>query len=138
VKNLLIKKINDSLWWHTPPLYSIEYQQRGKFLESTYRQAEFYGRPNNEPERVEIRNPIYGFSEFEILRILFGRSAKEYHKSVFTCDNELYATRLRLDTMMHGKAKELGYDAIVLMSRSGRQLLQSGIKPHAIELNLVL
>ena len=63
LKKVLINKVNSSYWWHVTPRDPNAYKKRGKFLASTYTQAEFYGRPNIEPENVEISNPIFGFSE---------------------------------------------------------------------------
>src|ERR1051326_2557287 len=41
----LISYINRKDWWHVPPEDPTAYQKRGMFLSSTFRQAEFYGRP---------------------------------------------------------------------------------------------
>ena len=71
IKDILIEKINKSEWWHVPPRDRDAYKKRGKFFASTYKQAEFYGRPNDVPEKVLISNPIFGFSKVEILRSLF-------------------------------------------------------------------
>ena len=71
IKRVLIDKINKSEWWHVSPRDPNAYSKRGKFLASTYQQAEFYGRPNDIPEKVRISNPVYGFSEIEILKKLF-------------------------------------------------------------------
>lgn len=73
IKQVLITKINKSKWWHVPPQDSDAYQKRGKFLASTYHQAEFYGRPNIESEKAYIQNPVFGFSEVEILKIIFSK-----------------------------------------------------------------
>jgi hypothetical protein len=72
LKDVLIQKINAGEWWHVTPQDPDAYKKRGKFLASTYLQAEFYGRPKLDPERVEIKNPVFGFSENEILKQLFG------------------------------------------------------------------
>ena len=78
IKTILIDKINKSAWWHVNPQDVDAYKKRGKFLASTYAQAEFYGRPNDVSEKVSITNPIYGCSEIEILKIFFQKITKNY------------------------------------------------------------
>lgn len=41
IKEVLIDKINKSEWWHVTPADPEAYSKRGKFLSSTYQQAEF-------------------------------------------------------------------------------------------------
>ena len=65
IKTILIDKINKSAWWHVNPQDVDAYKKRGKFLASTYAQAEFYGRPNDVSEKVSITNPIYGCSKLK-------------------------------------------------------------------------
>lgn len=135
MKELLIEKINNSCWWHVPPRDLSAYKRRGKFLASTYQQAEFYGRPNLSPEKVAVRNPLFGFSEREILKTLFGENnADKLLRNFETADS--YKARIDLDAKMHDTATGKGYDAIVLMTSSGRNALKVGRKPNSIELNL--
>jgi hypothetical protein len=68
---VLVRKINNALWWHVSPADPDAYTKRGKFLASTYKQASFYGKPNDVPERVHVSRPVYGFREIEILEQLF-------------------------------------------------------------------
>lgn len=138
IKDILIEKINKSDWWHVPPSDKFAYQKRGKFLASTYHQAEFYGRPNFYPEKVRIGNPVFGFSEFEILKALFVQTAEATSlKEIDFDDDNFYEKRIVLDTAMFRKAKLLGYDAIVLISKSGKKSLMQNKKPNSIELNLL-
>jgi hypothetical protein len=140
-REILVAKINNSYWWHVPPSDSDAYKKRGKFFASTFAQAEFYGRPNNEPERVNVSNPVYGFTEVEILEKLFtseqiaklGLNEMEKGASRNWCKK-----RLALDHKMYLRARELGYDAIVLMTSQGKKDLQKNRKPRSIELNLLL
>ena len=134
IKSILIDKINKSVWWHVAPKDVSAYKKRGKFLASTYKQAEFYGRPNDVSEKVHINNPIYG-SEIEILKNLFPRN---YEKpfSIVGDDVGDYNSRINLDTKMFKKAKKMGYDAIVLLGSNGKKFLSRNRKPHSIELNL--
>ena len=91
MKKLLIQKINQSNWWHVLPRDPDAYKKRGKFLASTYLQAEFYGEPLIEPEKVKIKNPIFGFSEEEILVQLFGKEkATKFLDFVLKEDTDYY------------------------------------------------
>lgn len=140
IKDILIKKVNNSYWWHVAPADPDAYKKRGKFLASTYPQAEFYGRPNFNPEKVNIKTPIYGFSEKEILNKLFGNflRIKDLVKSVFSDDDpDWYKNRIKLDGIMYKQAKKLGYDAIVLLTSRGKDQLERNRKPSSIELNLL-
>jgi len=67
----LVDYINRKHWWHVTPL---AYQKRGKFFASTYSEAEFWGRPNHEPERVCINNPFVGDNN-TVERKLLGKVA---------------------------------------------------------------
>ncbi len=138
-KEMLIAKINNSSWWHVPGSDSDAYKKRGKFFASTFAQAEFYGRPNDVSERVNITNPVYGFSETEILAKLFTSEeiAKLGLKDMETATRtNWYEKRTALDRKMYLRAKKLGYDAIVLMTPQGRKDLERKRKPRTMELNL--
>jgi len=135
--DILIQKINQSTWWHVTPRDLGAYKKRGKFLASTYLQSEFYGRPKLEPERVEIKNPVFGFSENEILKQLFKSTELNLLKDIENTEKDFYQERIALDAKMYKKAKLLGYDSIVLMTAQGKTALQKGRKPNSIELNLI-
>jgi hypothetical protein len=137
IKRVLIDKINQSKWWHVPPRDPDAYNKRGKFLSSTYQQADFYGRPNNIPEKVFIANPIFGFSEKEIIVKLFPDEYTDFQLNELENEVEQYRKRIDLDAKMFRKAKFLGYDAIVLVTLSGRKDLKRNRKPRSIELNLL-
>ena len=137
IKDILIEKVNKSDWWHVPPPDKFAYQKRGKFLASTYNQAEFYGRPNFDPEKVKISNPVFGFSDKEILKALFGQTAKAKMLKNPDDDDNFYKKRIALDAEMFQKAISLGYDSIVLICESGKKSLMQNKKPNSIELNLL-
>lgn len=138
LRSTLINKINSSDWWHVPPLDKNAYKKRGKFLASTYLQAEFYGRPNMQPEKVNIKNPVYGFSELEILRKLSPTSiAKTLLNEVLETNDDFYEKRKALDKQIYKQAKSQGFDAVILMTESGRKTLLNNRKPHSIELNIL-
>ncbi len=137
---VLVEKINRSIWWHVAPRDRDAYKKRGKFLSSTYLQAEFYGRPNDMPEKVKIAHPVFGFPEEEILEQLFpGEAAGLLEKMGTDDDNDpdWYKKRVELDAKMYSRAKELGFDAIVLLGSTGKKSLMKNRKPHSIELNLL-
>jgi len=90
-----------------------------------------------EPEQVKIKNPIFGFSEGEILQQLFGSKWHHYLNKVLNAGDNFYPKRIELDVAMYKKAKSLKYDAIVLLTKAGKKALQKGRKPNSIELNLV-
>lgn len=139
LKEILIQKINKSYWWHVTPSDPNAYKKRGKFLASTYADAEFYGRPNDMPEKVNIKNPVFGFSDIEILEQII----PDYRNSKIIMEVESeeeiknwYEKRIDVDAMRYNAAKKLGYDAIVLVCQSGYNSLIKNRKPHSIELNL--
>ncbi len=137
LKKILIDKVNKSKWWHVTPLDPNAYNKRGKFLASTYKHAEFYGRPNDIPEKVKILNPICGTSEIRILKHLFPKEFKKLYAGALKDGDGWYNRRISLDSKMYKKAKKLGYDAIVLLAYNGREYLKRNRKPHSIELNLI-
>lgn len=137
IKEVIIAKLNKSEWWHVSPRDTNAYKKRGKFLASTYKQAEFYGRPNDVSEKILIKNPVYGFSEIEILKKLFPSEYKDIMLSVDEESKDWYEQRIALDAAMFRKAKSLGHDAIVLFGATGRKHLKMNRKPPAVELNLL-
>lgn len=141
MRNILIKKINNSDWWHVTPSDPRAYKKRGKFFASTFTQAEFYGRPNDIPEKVSIQNPVFGFSEWEILAKLFNKEKARKYLALLsdddTHDPDWYKNRIDLDARMHNRARELGYDAIALMNSAGKKALLRRQKPNSIELNVI-
>ena len=91
-----------------------------------------------DPERVEIENPVFGFSEKEILEQLFESAGLKLLEDMeAVSDNNFYRKSIALDAKMYRRAKSLGYDAIVLMTQRGKKALQKGWKPNSIELNLM-
>ena len=59
-RDKLVARINRKGWWHVPPADAKAYEKRGKFLASTFRDAEFWGRPLGTPIRVNVVNPLVG------------------------------------------------------------------------------
>jgi hypothetical protein len=125
----LLTRINRKPWWHVPPMDAAAYSKRGKFLASTYKEAEFYGRPNDKPERVLISSPLVGTNQ-TIERRLFGKT--------ISFENFPVQKRFALDARMKREALRRGYDSIVLMSERGfKRFRATGKIPLTIELNVL-
>jgi hypothetical protein len=140
LKDFLIRKINAGEWWHVTPRDPDAYNKRGKFFASTYLQAQYYGKPTDTPEKVTINNPVFGFSEEEILKqiIPYYKDNKLMTDMLSDTDDEnWYDRRITVDATMFSAAKKLGYDSIILICRSGYKALIKNRKPNSIELNLL-
>lgn len=125
----LVAHINRKKWWHVPPTDGQAYQRRGKFFASSFREAEFYGRPTDEPEKVCIGSPLIGDND-EIERKLLGKV--ESHPEITVRE------RLALDARLRRAALRKGFDAIVLLTpRDVEALKQCGKIPRSIELNVL-
>lgn len=125
----LIDRINRKDWWHVPPTDPSAYSKRGKFLAWNYREAELYGRPNDEPEKVNVRNPLVGSHDY-IAYVLGipGQYAGMTHKQM-----------VEVDRKWRQRALELGYDSIVLISASAfMDYQENGKIPRAMELNILV
>jgi len=108
----------------------LAYEKRGKFFASTFSEAEFYGRPIDEPQHVSIKNPLIGDEE-TIERELFGKRISNPDISV--------EARWKLDAGLKEEALIKGYDSIVLMSEKGFERYRtSGKIPRSLELNVFL
>lgn len=125
----LIAHINRKSWWHVVPVDPQAYKKRGKFLASTYEEAEFWGCPLNDPQRVRVQAPLVGDEE-TIERALFGRLVSTEQISL--------RQRFALDKKMNEAAVALGYDSIVLMAASHfADFARYGKIPRSIELNVL-
>ena len=125
----LIKHVNRKDWWHVPPQDPAAYIKRGKFLASSFSEAEFWGRPLDEPQRVAITRPLVGDEE-SIEKELFGRRVSREDIAV--------KERWALDAKMRRAALAKGFDSIVLMApKAFAQFRASGKLPRSIELNIL-
>jgi hypothetical protein len=105
------------------------YEKRGKFLASSFREAEFYGRPHDVPEKVEIAAPAIGDDRYIEIELI-GR--------VESSPNMSDPKRLALDARLRRAALRKGFDSIVLLTPMGfRALKYKGKLPRSIELNVV-
>lgn len=125
----LVRHINRKEWWHVPPRNTSAYSKRGKFLASSFREAEFWGRPLDEPEKVKIASPLIG-DEQTIEKKLLGRR--------FSSEDISIRARWTLDAKLKRAAIAKGFDCIVLMTREGfAEFQSSGRLPRSIELNVL-
>jgi hypothetical protein len=129
----LIAHINRKDWWHVPPLDPNAYRKRGKFLASSFEEAEFYGRPLDEPQRVKITNPIIGDEE-TVWRALFGKVISSPEPG----ERNFLKERLALDARMKRAALGEGYDSIAIMHPTTFTVFKkTGKIPRSIELNVL-
>ena len=125
----VIRHINRKEWWHVPPIDPRAYEKRGKFLASSFIEAEFYGRPCDMPDKVSIAAPIVGDDRF-IEMTLIGRVESDPDMSV--------SKRLALDAKLRRAAMRKGFDSIVLLTPKNFQALRrNGTVPRSIELNVL-
>ena len=109
------------------------YQKRGKFLASSFAEAEFYGRPLDEPERPKVAKPLIG-SESVVRRMLLGEIIR------FPEDDEgnVLEKRFALDARIKNAALAQGYDSIVIMHpKCYTQFKRTGKIPRMLELNIL-
>lgn len=126
----LIAFVNRKRWWHVPPRDPEAYLKRGKFLASSYQEAEFWGRPLMDPIGVSISNPLIG-DETLIERKLFGQRVSRQDFGM--------EQRWKLDARMKRAALSLGYDSILLMAPQGFAKFRSnGKPPRSMELNVLV
>ena len=125
----LVRHVNRKDWWHVTPVDPRAYEKRGKFFASSFREAQFYGRPSDVPEKVTIACPLVGDND-TIERKLIGRV--ESHTNITVRE------RFALDAKLRHAALRKGYDSIVLMSdRAFQKFTKEGRIPRRIELNIV-
>ena len=132
-RDKLLARINRKDWWHVPPADPKAYQKRGKFLASTFREAEFWGRPLDAPIHVRIANPIVGDEPFIETGLLGAPSEYSGDDSP-----KMLEWRWKLDANLKKAAMAKGYDSIVLMSCNAyTKFAKEGKIPLSIELNLL-
>ncbi len=128
-RDKLIAHINRKDWWHVPPRDPSAYSKRGKFLASSFKQAEFWGRPLDEPQKIAVRRPLVG-DEATIERELFGRRVSSEEIAM--------EERWRLDAKMKRAALRKRYDCIVLMApKAFAEFRSTGKLPRSMELNVL-
>lgn len=124
----LVEHVNRKNWWHVPPVDPDAYQKRGKFLASSFEEAEFYGRPIDDPQKVVIRRPLIG-DERAISRVL--RIPRQY-------DGMPLKQIAAHDALWTNAALRKGFDSILLMAPQGfAEFRASGKFPRSLELNIL-
>src|SRR5260370_211887 len=96
----LIRHVNRKAWWHVPPMDPRAYEKGGKFLAASFREGEFYGRPHDIPERVEIAAPVIGDDRYVEMELI-GRVESSPNMSV--------PKRLALDAKLRRAALRKGF-----------------------------
>jgi len=125
----LVAHINCKRWWHVPPRDATAYNTRGKFLASSFEEAEFWGRPLDEPQKVTIARPLIG-DENTIEKKLLGRRASHVELTL--------EERWDLDAKMKIAALSKGFDSIVLIApKAFAEFKLTGKLPRSIELNIL-
>jgi hypothetical protein len=125
----IVAHVNRKLWWHVPALDPNAYCSRGKFLASSFGEAEFWGRPLNDPQKVTVKALLVG-DEATIEKKLFGRRVSTEE---LTIDQ-----RFKLDARMKRAALAKGYDSILLMARrTFCTFISTGKIPRSLELNIL-
>jgi hypothetical protein len=126
--NRIVAYVNRKAWWHVPPQDPMAYRKRGKFFASSFSEAEFYGRPLDEPQRVIIAKPLVG-DEQAIAKVL-GIPPQHAGMSL-----EKIAAR---DVLWRNAALAKGFDSIVSMTpKAFARLASDGKLPRSLELNLL-
>jgi len=123
----LISHINRHEWWRTaiPDVKAVE--ARGSFYASSYREAEFYGRPIETPFDVNVSNPLFG-DEAHIMETL-GLPLPGQKIEI--------KERFALDAKMKRLATIRGYDSIALVTIKGYEKYKTtGSIPRSVELQV--
>lgn len=122
----IIKRINKRAWWRTA-INENAIQERGIFFASSFSQAEFYGRPVDEPFKVNIKKPLVG-DEAHVMTIL-GLNVPDPEISI--------PDLLKLEALKMKTASSLGFDSIAIMtSKEFKNFLMKGRLPNQYELQV--
>jgi hypothetical protein len=120
--------VNRKNWWHVPPVDPNAYSKRGKFFASSFAEAEFWGRPQDEPHKVSILEPLIG-------------EERTIAKALSIQPQRTGMTRKQLashDALLRNAALKKGFDSILLMTRkSFAEFKESGKLPRSLELNIL-
>ncbi len=125
----IVAHVNRKAWWHVPPHDPMAYSKRGKFFASSFSEAEFYGRPLDDPQRVVIARPLVG--DEQALAKVLGIPPQHDGMSL----EEIAAH----DVLWRNAALAKGFDSIVLMTpKAFAGLTSDGKLPRSLELNVLL
>jgi hypothetical protein len=135
----LADQLNKRKWWHSPPVDKSAYKKRGVFLASSYKECEFYGRPLNEPIKVNVSYPLVD-TEKNIIRFLFGDNSSQmsaYIALINGTAKEPLKVRFKLDRDLFKAAKNKNYDAIAVVTEKELEKVKNKKLPRSIELNVL-
>jgi hypothetical protein len=124
----LVALVNRKAWLHVPPVDHDAYKKRGKFLASSFEEAEFYGRPLDEPQKVIVAKPLMG-DERTISKVL--RIPPQH-------DGMTLKQIAAHDALWRNAALEKGFDSILLMApKCFAKFKATGKIPRSLELNIL-
>lgn len=127
----LADSINKRKWWHSQPADNDAYKKRGLFLASSYKECEFYGRPIDEPIKVNVSHPLVN-TEKNIIRFLFGDNSSQisaYIALINGTAKEPLKLRFKLDRDLLKAAKNKKHDAIAVVTVKGLKKLKIATCP---------
>jgi hypothetical protein len=123
-----VNHVNRKNWWHVQPANPNAYSTRGKFFASSFAEAEFWGRPLDEPQRVTIAKPLVG-DELTISKAL---GVPPQH------DNMSLDQIAAHDAVWRNAALKKGFDSILLMApKCFARFKTTGKFPRSLELNVL-
>lgn len=124
----LVAHVNRKNWWHVPPVDPKAYVMRGKFLASSFREAEFWGRPLDEPQKVIVTRPLIG-DERTISKAL--RIPPQH-------DGMTLRQIAAHDALWRNAALKKGFDSSLLMAPTCfSEFKANGKLPRSLELNIL-
>jgi len=123
----LVFYINSHNWWRTVLPDEKMVKARGLFYASSYRDAEFYGRPINTPSNVNVKYPLVG-DEAHIMQAL---------SLPLPSQDISIKERFALDAKIMRLATAKGHDSVVLVTTKGYEMyMKTGTIPRSIELQV--
>lgn len=135
----LADQLNKRKWWHSPPADKAAYKKRGMFLAPSYKECEFYGRPLDEPIRVNVSNPLVD-TEKNIIKFLFGDNSSQmsaYIALIKGTAKEPLKVRFKLDRDLFKAAKNKNHDAIAVVTEKELEKIKNHKLPRNVELNVL-
>lgn len=132
-------QLNKRKWWHSPPADKKAYKKRGIFLSSSYKECEFYGRPLDEPIKVNVSSPLVD-TEQNIIKFLLGYCSAQMIAYTALTNNSAkdpLKVRFKLDADLFKAAKKGKYDAIAIITEKDIDKIKNHKLPRSIELNII-
>ncbi len=132
----VIKRINQREWWRTW-INKQALKERGLFLESCFRSAEFYGRPLDNPFKVNLKNPLIGDDEFVMSTLglppIVWASYKDGMEEISEKENKI----IKMQSVKMRIAMDMGFDSIAILSANDfKRLKEKGRLPNGYDLQV--